>query len=72
MNQGQPPHDTDTTKSGTWRRRVRLLRQSAAYLLGRTDQLPVEDAEATTQFEAEMAQIRQRRAKRKQSAADSR
>ena len=64
--------ETDTVKtikSDSLVKLARLFKVSADYILGITDQLPLDDAEASAQFEAEMAQIRQRRAARKKGPA---
>jgi transcriptional regulator with XRE-family HTH domain len=58
-----------TIKSDSLVKLARLFKVSADYILGITDQLPLEGADDRAQFDAEMAQIRERRAARKKGAS---
>jgi len=58
-----------TIKSDSLVKLARLFKVSADYILGITDQLSLEEADARAQFDAEMAQIRERRAARKKGAS---
>jgi transcriptional regulator with XRE-family HTH domain len=54
-----------TIKSDSLIKMAQLFRVSADYILGITNELPLEEVSAKAQFEVEMEQIRQRREARK-------